>query len=1471
MVVSCLSHFKRKHGIYIVLFMQPGLAAGSEMNTNDRAMTVRESVYRALHEEEISREETLFRARAGAGAKLAQVLGQDASADRISAVGGSMASGLFSSAVQQSLSSFGTARVKLNLSSAHLDGSEFDFLLPLYENRSHLFFSQTGIRRIDDRTMANLGMGYRFWPSDSAMFGANMFYDYDVSRQHKRLGTGLEYARDFFRVSANGYYRLSDWKRSRDLTDYHERVANGFDIRTEAWLPGLPQLGGKITWARYYGDQVGIFGPDDLQKNPQVLTLGLNYTPVPLAGISLQKTVNTRGGGDEFSIGLNLSWQFGLPLKTQLDPERVRFNRTLAGSRYDLVDRNNVIVLEYKKDRLFSVAPHHKVSGVESSQLALNLDISSRYAVAGIGWQGQDFFAAGGDITNVNGAYVIVLPEWQTTGSNHYLLEGRAIDEKGNLSAPFRVEVDVLPLDVKISLAGDLKGEEGQTLALGLNVRSTGTIGKVDWKAPEFLAAGGKFIQTRAPEADNLSLNYSVVLPPYKASGENSYPIEVTVSDSEGNVSNTASARIVVEPRTIVLTVPPEVEGKEGERIALPLTIDAKTAVTRLDWEAPEFVAHGGKVTVEKDKVWLDLPAWSDSGSNQYAITLTAGDDQNHRSAPVTATVSVASAAINLVLDENLTGNSGEELIVTPQASAQSNIDRIEWQGEAFFSAGGKITQDGTNAWRFTLPLWKKEGANRYSVRAVAWDKSGHSSTPVTLTIVVEPGAIVLTVPPEVKGNEGERIALPLTIDAKTAVTRLDWEAPEFVAHGGKVTVEKDKVWLDLPAWSDTGSNQYAITLTAGDDQNHRSAPVTATVSVLSAAINLVLDENLTGKSGEELVVTPQASAQSGIDRIEWQGEAFFSAGGKITQDGTNAWRFTLPLWKKEGTNRYSVRAVAWDKSGRSSTPVTLTLEVQPVSIAVSAPDTLTGTEQETVDTIINVVSEGTTVSDVQFSAEDFLAAGGKITGTLPDYHFVMPAWQATGSNHYSITVTGKDPHGNISEPTKIEVVVSQAPFTITAETAVTGFEGSTTEVTPEVQSLYGVANYQIEASAFKSAGGTITEKEGTFMLTLPGFIVGGENRYPVTIRAVDRKGTVSSPLELNVVVTTQLLDANGQCSVVGGGEGYASRIDKDSVNYQEATDYATLKALVDAGTPYIYIPGDVEIELPVRQNALFIKSGTTIFSDRGANGSEGARLSIPYMSEEENKFPIIMMDSNTRISGIRYEGPYKGTLTKNTTIGIQTVEGSHNVEVDNMELWGWPWAAVSVKKSTNVRVHHSYIHQNIKKELGYGVVVQNGNATAEVACNLFNSNRHSIAGSGMAGEGYAAHHNLVLNGGELGAYHQFDMHRYQSAGAGAFMEVTQNWFDYGRYGTSNRSSIGVRGQPSRGPITVTDNWFSQPWKNGTQYAVAGEYGTWVPTVESILATNKFSVKFNYLNKGSNQCVIDWLSYSQSINCAAVN
>ncbi|QKX44088.1 inverse autotransporter beta domain-containing protein [Escherichia coli] len=44
-------------------------------------------------------------------------------------------------------------------------------------------------------------------------------------------------------------------------------------------------------------------------------------------------------------------------MQKQLDPNEVAARRSLAGSRYDLVDRNNNIVLEYRKKRTGSPDP----------------------------------------------------------------------------------------------------------------------------------------------------------------------------------------------------------------------------------------------------------------------------------------------------------------------------------------------------------------------------------------------------------------------------------------------------------------------------------------------------------------------------------------------------------------------------------------------------------------------------------------------------------------------------------------------------------------------------------------------------------------------------------------------------------------------------------------------------------------------------------------------------------------------------------------------------------------------------------------------------------------------------------------------------------------------------------------------------------------------------------------------------------
>lgn len=55
-----------------------------------------------------------------------------------------------------------------------------------------------------------------------------------------------------------------------------------------------------------------------------------------------------QSGQNDTSFNLEFNYELGLPWNQQIDDSLVAARRTLAGSRLDLVDRNNEIVLEYK-------------------------------------------------------------------------------------------------------------------------------------------------------------------------------------------------------------------------------------------------------------------------------------------------------------------------------------------------------------------------------------------------------------------------------------------------------------------------------------------------------------------------------------------------------------------------------------------------------------------------------------------------------------------------------------------------------------------------------------------------------------------------------------------------------------------------------------------------------------------------------------------------------------------------------------------------------------------------------------------------------------------------------------------------------------------------------------------------------------------------------------------------------------------
>src|SRR5690606_11209022 len=242
--------------------------------------------------------------------------------------------------IESWLNQFGTTRLNIGTDEHFsIQDAELDLLIPLYEQKTSLVFTQLGGRRHDDRNIVNVGFGYREF-NTAWMWGVNTFYDCQVSaNQHQRLGVGGEPGWDYLRISANGYYRLSDWMSSSRYRDYDERVANGFDLRATGYLPAYPQLGANLVYEQYYGQHVGLFGDDedDRQKDPYAVTVGLSYTPVPLVTLGVNQKMG-KGEASDTQFNLAVNWAPGVPLRTQLDADQVGARRTLLGSRQELVD-----------------------------------------------------------------------------------------------------------------------------------------------------------------------------------------------------------------------------------------------------------------------------------------------------------------------------------------------------------------------------------------------------------------------------------------------------------------------------------------------------------------------------------------------------------------------------------------------------------------------------------------------------------------------------------------------------------------------------------------------------------------------------------------------------------------------------------------------------------------------------------------------------------------------------------------------------------------------------------------------------------------------------------------------------------------------------------------------------------------------------------------------------------------------------
>ncbi len=467
-------------------------------------------------------------------AEMAQQSGTLLARDMDSEQAASMARGwVASSASAQAtdwLSRWGTARVYLGVDEDFsLKSSSFEFLHPWYETPDNLVFSQHTLHRTDDRTQTNHGIGWRYFTS-SWMSGVNMFIDHDLTRYHTRTGMGVEYWRDYLKLSGNGYLRLSNWRSAPELdNDYEARPANGWDLRAEGWLPAWPQLGGKLVYEQYYGDEVALFGKDERQNDPHAITAGLSYTPVPLISFSAEQRQGKQGENDT-RIGMELTLQPGHSLQKQLDPAEVAARRSLVGSRYDLVDRNNNIVLEYRKKELVRLTLTDPLKGKPGEVKSLVSSLQTKYALKGYDIEAASLQSAGGKVAVSGKDIQVTIPPYRFTAmpetDNTYPIAVTAEDSKGNFSR--REESMVVVEKTTLSLADSTLSVDLQILLADGKSTSTLTYTARDSSGKPI---PGMTLKTQAKGLQDFALSE------WKDNGNGTYTQIVTAGKTSGALS----------------------------------------------------------------------------------------------------------------------------------------------------------------------------------------------------------------------------------------------------------------------------------------------------------------------------------------------------------------------------------------------------------------------------------------------------------------------------------------------------------------------------------------------------------------------------------------------------------------------------------------------------------------------------------------------------------------------------------------------------------------------------------------------------------------------------------------------------------------------------------------------------------------------------------------------------------------------
>lgn len=990
------------------------------------------------------------------------------------------------------LNNFGTARISLGVDEDFsLKNSQFDFLHPWYDTPDYLLFSQHTLHRTDDRTQINTGLGWRHFTS-SWISGINLFFDHDLSRYHSRAGLGAEYWRDYLKLSSNAYIGLTGWRSAPELdNDFEARPANGWDLRAEGWLPAWPQLGGKLVYEQYYGDEVALFDKNDRQSNPHAITAGLNYTPFPLLTLSAEQRQGKQGENDT-RFAVDLTWQPSSSMQKQLNPDEVAGRRSLAGSRYDLIDRNNNIVLEYRKKELIRLSLLDPVKGKSGEIKPLVSSLQTKYALKGYNIEAAALEAAGGKVSTSGKDITVTLPGYRFTNTpetdNTWSIDVTAEDVKGNLS---RHEQSMVVIQAPtLSQKDSLLSVNPLTVAADKKSTTTLTVTAHD---SDGTPVPGLALQTRSEGVQDITLS------DWTDNGDGSYTQILTAGTTSGSVTLTPqiNGESAVK-ESIVVNIVPVVSSRDHSSITIDNVSyyagdDIKVRVELKD-DSNQPVAYQKEelvkaVTVENSKpgatiVWheeqpgvyaanypaykqgtalraqLSLHNWNaplqshiyniEANQNKARVaTLSATNNDVYADKKTfnTLTINVTDESDNPLTNHQVTfkNEKGSAEFVEPP---QQNTDAY---GVATINMVSQVAEENTIS--ATLP-------NGFSQRIIAKFVSD-SSTPKFKQLVADPDTIIA-------GNsQGSTLTAIITDFHNNPLKDMK---VNFVAPGGSqldnTTATTDQSGIVRVHLTSSKAGSYSVDASLEVDKNiHQSVTITVvpnreqSVMTLNAGSGSAIANNtnivtLTASvkdvyghplPDEDVKFTLPASMTGNFTLSSETARTDANGDAVVTLRGTKAGEFTVTATlTRNNTVAYQQVTFIGDTNSAQLQPLTASLNS--IVAGNSTGSTLTATildayQNPLKDQLVTFQSNDVTLSETEVTTNTLGQATVTMTSNIAGQHNVVVSRKAQASDNKTfslsvlpdessakvISITGAEKTITVGENITLRILVQDA------------------------------------------------------------------------------------------------------------------------------------------------------------------------------------------------------------------------------------------------------------------------------------------------------------------------------------------------------------------------------------------------------------------------------------------------------------